>query len=98
MCLGCFSCVQWIPSDRAVSLSDSSGICRETVGARSGLSGQVVQHTEGSCAIIVGRLARGCLQLTVMAHEKEDNFVTLHVRVCVHFLNQHLMHNPTFLR
>lgn len=65
MRLGRFSCVQWIPSDRAVSLSDSSGICRETVGARSGLSGQVAQHTERSCTITIDRLARGCLQLTV---------------------------------
>lgn len=74
MRLGCFSCVQWIPSDRAVSLSDSSRICRETVGARSGLSGQVAQHTERSCAITMDRLACGCLQLTV-TYEQKDNFL-----------------------
>ena len=81
--------MQRILSDRAVSLSDSLGICRETMGARSGLSGQVARHTERSCAITMDRLARGCLEPTVIAHEQKDNFVpnpnrlTPNVCVCV---------------
>lgn len=70
------SCMSWIVFDRAASLSDRSDICMKTVGAWSWLSGQVVQHTEGSCAEIMDRLAQNCLRLTATAQQKYDFLFT----------------------
>lgn len=58
-----------------MSLSDRSGICRKTVGAWSGLSGQDTRCTEGSCAVIMDRLAQSRLRPSATAYEQKDNFL-----------------------
>lgn len=75
LALHCCTCMQWIPFDRAVSLSDRSGICRRTLEAWSGLSGQVAWCTEGSCAVITDRLAQSRPRPTAIAHEQKDDFL-----------------------
>lgn len=67
--------------DRAVSLSGTSAICRNTVGAWSGLTGQVAWGTEGSCSVIGDRWAQRCPRLSATTHDAE-RWLVFHILTC----------------